>query len=81
MIPKYFLRFPRDSLLKNKSISHIVYHDLFTSGSVPGILYGLPKIHKSNYPARPLLSAISTYTYTVAKFLVLLLQPFTLILY
>ena len=39
------LRFLRDSLLKGKLISDFVYHDLFPTGSTPGILYGLPKVH------------------------------------
>ena len=51
---------------------------MFTSGSTPGILYGLPKVHKSDCPARPILSAIGTFNYKIAKFLVPILQPLTL---
>ena len=71
------IRFIRDSLLKKKLISNTVYQDLFPSGSTPGILYGLPKVHKINCPVRPILSAIGTYNYKLAKFLVPLLQPIT----
>ena len=71
------IRFLRDSLLKNKAIPQDVYRELFTSGSTPGILYGLPKVHKPDCPARPILSAIGTYNYKIAKFLVPILQPFT----
>ena len=39
--------------------------------------YGLPKIHKENCTARPILSAIGTYDYKLAKFIVLILQPLT----
>ena len=38
-------------------------------------MYGLPKIHKENCPARPILSAIGTYNYKLAKFIVPILQP------
>ena len=41
------------------------------------MLYGLPKIHKENCPIRPILSAIGTFNYNCAKFLVPLLNPLT----
>ena len=71
------IRLLRDNLLKNKYITEEVYRELFPSGSTPGILYGLPKVHKPDCPARPILSAIGTYNYKLAKFLVPILQPFT----
>ncbi len=46
------------------------YTTLFSSGSTPGILYGLPKTHKEGYPMRPILSAINTFNYNLAKFFV-----------
>jgi hypothetical protein len=46
-------------------------------GSRPGILYGLPKVHKPNFPLRPIISAIGTHAYKLAKFLVPLLRPFS----
>ena len=67
----------RDSLLKKKLISDSVYHDLFPTGSTPGILFGLPKVHKANCLVRPIFSAIGTYNYKLAKFLVPILQPLT----
>ena len=60
--------------IKDK-ISESTYKKLFASGSRPGILYGLPKIHKPNCPTRPILSAIGTFNYMLAKFLVPLLDP------
>ena len=54
-----------------------MYHDLFPSGSTPGLLYGLPKAHKDNCPTRPILSAVGTYNYKFAKFLFPLLQLLT----
>ena len=45
------------------------------SGIQPGILYGLPKIHKIGSPLRPILSAIGTAGYN--KFFVPIFAPFT----
>ena len=50
-------------------------------GTHPGILYGLPKIHKividNNLKFRPILSAIDTPVYKLAKLLVPILSPLT----
>ena len=40
-------------------------------------MYGLPKIHKNNYPIRPILSACNTPGYGLAKYLVPILSPIT----
>ena len=71
------IRFLRDTLLKKKIITENVYNGLYQNGSSPGVLYGLPKVHKSDCPARPILSAIGTYNYKLAKFFVPILQPHT----
>ena len=47
---------------------------LSPTGSKPGILYGLPKVHKQGYPVRPILSAIRTPTYNMSKFLIPLID-------
>ena len=56
-------------------------NDLYPSGSKPGVLYGLAKIHKAledGTPSfRPILSAIGTPTYNLAKFCDQLLKPLT----
>ena len=39
--------------------------------------YGLPKIHKANYPMQPIVSACGTATYKLAKFLTKILQKYT----
>ena len=53
--------------------------DLYSSGSKPGVLYALAKIHKAledGIPSiRPILSAIGTSTYKLAKFCDQLLKP------
>ena len=45
-----------------------------TSENIPAI-YGTPKIHKSNYPLRPIVSGIGSITYNAAKVLTRILQP------
>lgn len=60
-----------------ENIGTTIYNSLFASGSVPGILYGLPKIHKDGVPLRPIISAINTSTYNLSKFLIKLITPFT----
>ena len=58
-------------LLKDKFISKTDFYKLSPAGSQPGILYGSAKIHKAlinNIPKfRPILSAINTPTYNIAK--------------
>ena len=51
-------------------LSERVYESLFTSSSSPGVLYGLPKVHKEGAPLRPILSACNMHNYNLAKYLV-----------
>ena len=53
------------------------YKEIYASGTSPGILYGLPKVHKKDCPVRPILSACNTPAYNLAKFLVPVLNPIT----
>ena len=73
IIIKNFLK----ELNKNGIISDGHYRDLSPTGSRPGILYGLPKIHKLNVPLRPILSSMRSHSFNIAKFLVSLLRPFS----
>nr|XP_027210078.1 uncharacterized protein LOC113803492 [Penaeus vannamei] len=59
------------------SIGEMTYNLLTISGSKPGRLYGLPKIHKIGQPLRPIISAIGTFNYNVAKLLVQIITPLT----
>ena len=59
----------------NKCISDETFKELAPCGSRPGILYGLPKVHKPNVPIRPIISAIGSFNHKVAKYLVKLLKP------
>ena len=64
--------------MKNKKVLHpSTYEDIHPVGSGPGILYGLPKVHKPGAPLRPILGAYNTAAYKCAKFLVPLLEPLT----
>ena len=71
------LRFLR-KLVKNKAMIKKTADSLFHAGSSPGVLYGLPKTHKKGkLTFRPILSAIGTFNYNLAKFLVPILDPLT----
>ena len=60
-----------------RMINNEIYKQLYVSGSTPGILYGLPKIHKALVPLRPIFSACGTPAYNLAKYLVPVLSPLT----
>ena len=61
-------------LEKSGTLSTEQYKKIEAIGSRPGILYGLCKVHKAITdicpPFRPILSAIGTPSYKLAKFLV-----------
>ena len=65
-------------LQKEGAINEYTFHSLYSSGSQPGIMYGLPKVHKPEVPLRPILSAIGTHNYNISKFLVPILAPITM---
>ena len=52
-----------------------VYHDITPSGSQPGKLYGLCKVHKAGNPLRPVISMIGTAEYNLAKYLDKFIKP------
>ena len=54
------------------------HKNLFTSGSSPRIMYGVPKTHKPDLPLRPVLSAINTPSYKLAKAFIPILNPITI---
>ena len=56
------------SLLNKGSVSEFEYKQLYARGCRPGLLYGLPKVHKEGCPIRPVLYAIKTPGYNVSKF-------------
>ena len=70
------------SLKSTGSLSDKQYKKIKAVGSRPGVLYGLCKVHKAIVdvcpPFRPILSAIVTPTYKIAKFLVPILSCLTI---
>ena len=62
-------------LKADNCVNERTYNDLYPTGTRIGILYGLPKIHKSSIPLRPILSSINHYSYKIAKFFIPFLTP------
>ena len=59
---------------REKSITDGLYHRLYpTSENVPKF-YGLPKIHKTGTPLRPIVSGIGSITYKTSKHLAVILN-------
>ena len=75
------IREPLKELYQLDIIDKKTYDKLCPVGSHFGILYGLAKVHKQLInncpPFRPILSAIGTPTYNIARFLVPILKPLT----
>ena len=73
-----------NNLLEKQYISREDYNFLKPCDSRPSIMYGLCKVHKGRRasndlpPFRPILSAMGTCTYNIAKFVVPILKDFTL---
>ena len=50
--------------------SNYTTNKILPSGSSPGVLYGLSKVHKAGRPFRPIVSSVNTYNYNLASYLV-----------
>ena len=64
-----------NNLIKSSSIPSEKHRSLCKTEALPPWLYGLPKIHKSTVPLRPIVSSVNSPTYNLAKYLVTSLQP------
>ncbi|CAI2738933.1 unnamed protein product [Dicrocoelium dendriticum] len=62
-------------LRNNGHISNTLYDSLKPSGTNVPRLYGLPKIHKTGVPLRPILSMVNSPYHAVAQWLVEILEP------
>ena len=71
-------RFLKDQVYKPGYISEFEYQKLYPNGSHVGIMYGLPKVHKSGCPLRPICSAIGTSTYELGKYISKIIKPASL---
>ena len=64
-----------NGIVRASTIPVDIQRTICKTEAVPPRLYGLPKIHKTAIPLRPIVSAIGSPTYHVAKHLSKLLQP------
>ena len=55
-------------------IDDATFYKILPSGSSPGILYGLSKVHKTGCPFRPIVSSFNTYNYNLILTLFLCLS-------
>ena len=68
-------------LKKSSILSENVFRSLLSTGTAPGILYGLPKIHKPDFSTkfqfRPIFAAYNCPSFKIAKYLVPILSLLT----
>ena len=67
----YYVRKYLKKLYDSKMITNLI-----PSGSSPGKLYGTVKVHKPNFPLRPVVSMVNTPDYALAKFLNNMIKPY-----
>ena len=54
-------------LKKENFVTEEEYYFCRSTGAQPARIYGLPKIHKTDVPLRPIVSASGTFNYKLAK--------------
>lgn len=54
----------------NKSLPFTHLHKLVTHNPITPRMYGLPKLHKTNIPLRPIVSTINSPVYKMSKYLI-----------
>ena len=52
-----------------------LYHHLHSTDATPAAFYGVPKVHKTGMPLRPITSSIGAPTYNLSKYLASILSP------
>ena len=57
------------SLFKKGVIDNKLHFQLQSTSSSFSVFYGLPKVHKTGYPIRPIISTIVSYQYQLSKYL------------
>lgn len=62
-------------LKKKKGIDKTLFYRLKLTLSRAPRFYGLPKTHKADNPLRPIVSAIGSPTYSLAKFITSIISP------
>ena len=63
-------------MMEKDLVDEHTYKRIYPKGSQPGKLYGTAKNHKANCPLRPVLSAVNTPEYALAKWLEKKLKPY-----
>ncbi|XP_075160352.1 uncharacterized protein LOC142233335 [Haematobia irritans] len=66
-----------DELFKNNIISEAEKRRMKTEVAMAPRIYGVPKIHKENFPLRPICSSINAPSAEMSKFLVNILRKLT----
>ena len=61
---KYILK-----LYKENVIDKETYWNIHSTSSSYATMYGQPKVHKTNYPLRPIILSIGSYNYDLSKYL------------
>ena len=56
-------------------INHVLLMKLYPTVDQPPRFYGLPKVHTSSMPMRPIESSIGTISYQCASYMVSVLSP------
>ena len=62
-------------LKDRKVIDYALNMKLYPTVDQPPRFYGLPNIHKSNMPMRPIVSSIGTISYQCARYIATILSP------
>ncbi|KAG8239602.1 hypothetical protein J437_LFUL018654 [Ladona fulva] len=63
------------NLIRKSGLPEEMMGRMHPGAPAPPRLYGLPKIHKEGAPLRPIVSAINSPTYNLAKVLSSLMAP------
>jgi len=61
--------------IKNSSLDTNIKHRLIPNNAIIPRIYGVPKIHKTGVPLRPIVNTIGSPTYWLAKYLANKLRP------
>ncbi|CAF3418116.1 unnamed protein product [Rotaria sp. Silwood2] len=61
-------------LLKDKVIDKQLYWRIHSTASSLATMYGQPKVHKLDYPLRPIISSIGSYNHELSKYLAELIK-------
>ena len=58
-----------------ESIDQFLYDKIRPIACIAPCIYGLPKVHKTDIPVRPIVSSVGSVCYNLARFVVDILSP------